>query len=300
MATTNEIFTERISRIETIPDRFINRVGATQAQLFNELLTLLEGLGLSGGQLELNAANLQLVDDLIQQYYLRLQQGEYGSLVSGFLNQMDRQKNLNDEYFLLEFDTRPGTISNAVHNASRQKALRQLLGDDFKTNFINVVRDQVIQSIEGQASFQQLRNDLFGLFTDTDQRLGVLHNWASQTSRDSFSVADRAYNNAVGRELELEFIQYAGGTVRDSREFCVERAGQFYHVLEVESWSTLQWQGKYRNTTPSNMLDWLGGYNCMHVAAYRSLIRVPRAVIERNIANGNYQPSQRDRELLSL
>jgi len=300
MASINEIFEERINRLENVPDRFIGKVAATQAQLFNELMVILEGLGLSNGQLELNAANLQLVDDLLNQYYARLQQGQYGSLVSGYLQQMDVQRNLNNEYFTLEFDASPGAVSNAVHQSSKSKATRQLIGDDFKTNFINVVRDQVVQSVEGRASFSQLRDDLFGLFTDTTERQGLVHNWASQVSRDLFSVSDRAYNNAVAQELELQFIQYAGGLVRDSRPFCVARAGKFYHVREVESWAAEDWAGKFRNTTPTNILDWLGGYNCMHVAAYRSVRNVPETVVERNIASGNYQPTETERRLLGL
>lgn len=301
MATADELLKKRIDRIENIPDRFINKVAATQSELFGELLVVLEQLGLSdNNELILSAANLNRVDTLLNQYYERVKQSPYGSLVSGFIKQIDEQKAVNDEYFSIEFNATAGAQATAVFNQSRQKALRQLINDDFKTNFINVIRDQVIGSVEAKASFTQLRNDLFGLFTDTDQRLGVLHNWASQVSRDLFSVSDRAYNNAVGDELELEFIQYAGGLVKDSRQFCVERDNKFFHIAEVRGWASLDWQGRYRRTTESNIVDWLGGYNCMHTAAYRSLANVPTEVIQRNIENGNYKPSQREKELLSL
>lgn len=301
MPTPAELLAERLERIESIPDRFINKAAATQSELFSELLVILEQLGLSNqGELLLSAANLEQVDNLLNQYYQKVKQGSYGALVSGYIQQLDKQKSISDEFFKIEFDTGPKAQSQAVFNQSRQKALRQLINDDFKTNFINVIRDQVIGSVEAKASFSQLRNDLFGLFTDTDQRLGVLHNWTSQVSRDIFSVTDRSYNNAVGEELELQFVEYAGGLVKDSRPFCVEREGQIFHINEVRAWAALDWQGKYRRTSESNIIDWLGGYNCMHTAAYRSLINVPREVIERNIANGNYKPSQAERELLKL
>lgn len=301
MPTPSELLAQRLDRIETIPNRFIVKTGATQAELFSELLVVLEQLGLSsGGQLTLSAANLERVDGLLNEYYQRVRQGSYGSLVSGFMRQIDEQKRIADEFFTLEFSATAGAQSAAVFNQSRQKALRQLIGDDFKTGFINVIRDQVIGSVEAKASFTQLRGDLFGLFTDTDQRLGVLHNWTSQVSRDLFSVADRSYNNAVGEELALQFIQYAGGLVTDSRPFCVERDNKFYHIKEVQSWAKLDWQGKYRRTTKSNIKDWLGGYNCMHTPAFRSLANVPPEVIRRNIDNGNFTPTNRERELLGL
>jgi hypothetical protein len=301
MPTADEILSERLNRIENIPDRFISKAAATQSELFSELLVILEKLGLSNdNRLVLSSANLEQVDNLLNQYYQRIKQGSYGALVSGFIQQLYDQKGLNDEYFSIEFGVTGSAQSQAVFQQSRQKALRQLINDDFKTNFINVIRDQVIGSVEAKASFSQLRNDLFGLFTDTDQRLGVLHNWTSQVSRDLFSVSDRAYNNAVGDELGLQFIQYAGGLVKDSRPFCVERDNQYYHVNEVRSWAVQDWQGRYRRTTESNIVDWLGWYNCMHTAAYRSLASVPLEVIQRNIENGNYTPSKTERELLNL
>jgi hypothetical protein len=292
MATSGEILSERINRVENIPDRFISRAAATQAQLFNELLTILESLGLGReGGVTTSAADLARIDALIDQYYQRVRQGEYGGLVAGFIDQMQKQQQLNAQYYEVEFGLTPGALSASVYQQSRQKALRQLLGDDFKTNFINVIRDQVVQSVEAGASFTQMRSDLFPLFTD-GERLGQLHNWISQVTRDIFSVFDRAYNNSVAVELDLEFGQYAGGLVKDSRKFCTDRAGKFYHVKEVESWASEEWQGKYRRTNARNILDWLGGYNCMHLFAYRSIINVPDYVIERNIASGNYKRSR--------
>lgn len=301
MARIDDLISERIERIENIPDRFINKVAASQDELFAELILILEQLGLSRGSLQLNAQNLALVDRLMEQYYQVLRQSRYGRLVAGFIAELEKQKSLNDEIFNVEFDLSPGSQSAAVFQSSRQTALRQLIGDDFKTNFINVVRDQVIQSVEAKASFKQLRDDLFGLFNDTEQRQGTIHNWVSQISRDIFSVTDRSYNNAVAEELELEFGVYAGGLVRDSRPFCTSRAGNYYHINEVRSWANLtDWKGRYRRTTESNIIHWLGGYNCMHVFSFRSVRNVPPEVIQRNIANANYRPSLRERELLGI
>ena len=123
MAEADDIIAERLNRIENIPDRFINKVGATQQQLFSELLIILEQLGLSNeGTLTLSAANLNRVDQLLKEYYQVIQRGEYGALVSGFIKQMDEQKALNDEFFKLEFDSSPAAQSLAVYNQSRQVA----------------------------------------------------------------------------------------------------------------------------------------------------------------------------------
>lgn len=287
--TSEEQLNKRIDRVENIPEKFIDKAAATQAELFNELLAILEQLGLGEGSTLATSEDILRIDSLMNEYYERVRQSSYGALVAGFLEQMELQKQVNDEYYEIEFNLSPGALSESVYQSNRQKALRQLIGDDFKTNFINIIRDQVVSSVEAGASFQQLTADLRPLFTD-GERLGQLHNWTSQVSRDTFSVYDRTYNNAVAVELDLQFGQYAGGLVKDSRKFCVARAGKFFHVREVQAWASEEWQGKYRRTTERNILDWLGGYNCMHIFAYRSENNVPDAVIERNVENGNYRP----------
>jgi hypothetical protein len=174
------------------------------------------------------------------------------------------------------------------------------LGDDFKTNFINVIRDQVIQNIEGGANFTELKDNLYKLYSKTDV-LPQMQRYISQVSYDLLSVADRSYSNTRANELGLEFGVYSGGLIKDSRPFCVERAGKYFHMLEVESWASIpQWKGRFRNTTPQNIIQWLGGYNCQHVFIHRSLINVPKSVIERNIANGNYNPSNIEIQQLGL
>ncbi len=300
MATPQDILEERIERIENIPGRFISKVGATQQELYNELIIILSKLGMDGDNIQLNAANMIRLDALMEEYYEVLRNGIYGSLVAGYIEQYDRQKALSITYNQLEFGFKGSLSADVVYNESRNRAMQLLMGDYFKTNFINVVRDSVVTDINGRASFTQMRTNLFELFSGKE-RLPLMQHWVNQIASDSYSMADRAYNNEVANDLGLVFGVYAGGLISDSREFCVQRDSKYFHIREVMSWANIeQWQGRYRRTTPQNIADVLGGYNCLHVFAYRSIVNVPKDVIERNIDNGNYKPTAKERELLGI
>lgn len=297
MPTPDEILSERLRRIDTIPGRFINKVNASQSELFAELIEILAQLNMSEGRVTLDLA---LIDELFLQYEAVLQNGRYGSLVSGFITEMQKQKGLIDEYAKIDYNAIAGTASQATYEKAEQIALRQLLGDDFKTNFINVIKDQVTASIESGASFKEMTTALRESFTDTPQRLGQISNWINQVASDRFAITDRSYSQAVGMETGLQFGQYVGGLINDSREFCVERSGHFFHINEVQAWASLEWKGKYRRTTEDNIVQWLGGYRCQHLYVLRSLASIPKIVIQRNIESGNYNPTAAERRLLNL
>lgn len=296
--TPNEIIAARLDRIDAIPEKFIYGVSKIQSEIYAELLTLLSELSI-GESFDLTTANLIRIDTIMQEYYTALKDGKYGSYVNWYMNELKKQQALSDDYFKAEFAITANEVSKGVYAASRNKAIRVLLGDDFKTNFINVVKDQVIGSLQGKADFSELKKDLFGLFHDVERQPQMM-NWTKQVSVDVFAQADRAYNDSIARENDLVFFEYSGGLIKDSRDFCRERDGQYFHVREAQEWVPLNWAGKFRNTTAQNILIVMGGYRCQHVPAYRSLVNIPIEVIQRNIASGNFVPSAAEKSLLNL
>lgn len=299
MPTAAELFDKRISRLESIPDLYIKRVGASQQSLFNELMVILARLDLDGGVVELTSENLLRIDVLMNEYYKELKEGRYGKIVGKFIKDMEQQRVISELYNVKEFGGFKVRTPDMVFRQSQKSAVKLLLGDDFKTNFINVIRNEVISNVEGRATFKEMRTNLSVLFKDAE-RLPLMQSWTNQVSRDIFAIADRSYNNEVGNELGLEFGEYAGGLVRDSRKFCVDRVGRFFHVEELKDMASLTWQGKFRRTTRQNMLIWMGGYNCDHVFAWRSTSSVPKIDLQRNIDNGNFTPTKKEAELLGI
>lgn len=298
--TRDEILAQRVANIESVPDRFVRRVSASQGEIFAELLELLSTLETTpDGRLVMNSRSIYDVEVLFGEYLQRLRQGRYGSLVSGFLSEMDAQRTLITDYAAISYNGVVSAMTEAVYESARQTAVRQLLGDDFKTGFINVIRDQVMASVEVNATFSEMVEGLRASFTNGNV-LGQIVNWTNQVASDRFAIADRSYAQAVDEENGIVFGTYFGGLIKDSRDFCVERAGKVFHRNEVQSWASLEWQGKYRRTTAENILHWLGGYRCQHVFAGRSLASVPKDVIDRNIANGNFIPTEAERRLLNL
>lgn len=83
--------------------------------------------------------------------------------------------------------------------------------------------------------------------------------------RDTLHGFSRNLTTVVTESLGLEWFVYLGGLVRDSRDFCRERNGKYWHQSEVNAWASEDWPEKITGTNQSNIAENLGGYNCRHI-----------------------------------
>ena len=81
--------------------------------------------------------------------------------------------------------------------------------------------------------------------------------------------------------MKVEWFLYTGPKVKDSREFCLERKGNFYTLKEIQSWADQTWAGKNKQTNRSNIIVLLGGYGCIDQAIPVPQEFVPEADVER-------------------
>jgi len=111
-----------------------------------------------------------------------------------------------------------------------------------------------------------------------------------QQTTDSLFTLNRSYQTAVADSLGMDWFKYLGGRVKDTRDFCMDRLGGYYHRSEIEHWGkTERWDGRIKGTNEVNIFQRLGGYGCRHSLAPVTLAAVPNRWIERAISEGFYQ-----------
>ena len=87
-----------------------------------------------------------------------------------------------------------------------------------------------------------------------------LRRYSVQMMQDSLMQFDASINTAIGKESGAEKWKYYGSLVRDSREFCEERAGKVFTNEEIAT----QWSGSWAGKAPGDPFIVRGGYNCRH------------------------------------
>jgi hypothetical protein len=101
----------------------------------------------------------------------------------------------------------------------------------------------------------------------------ALTRYAQLYARDSFNIFNRNYSQIIANDLDVQYFEYFGQVIKDTRPFCMERVGKTFSKAEIESWASLSWQGKNPNTDKSTvfyLLWWLQLYTFINPTSIQS------------------------------
>ena len=282
---------EKLNRLDTVPNQFLNAVERILPELYGNLISTLN-LELENGRVARTQANMQRVLtalDGFQSYILNPERSPYFQTVSNFMGEFDVQKELNNQ-MLAAFGSIP-TASEVVYAASRRQAVNLLIGDHMTSQFVGALRETLIESVSTRRSYTDMVEALSEVVNGNAQRDGRLLNWTKQVAHDSFAMTDAAYSSSAAQELGVEWWSYIGGLIDDSRCFCVQRNGGYYHTDEIRQWGNLEdigacrtdngWAGRMPNTDAETIFVKRGGYRCQHSFIPVSESVVPQSAIDR-------------------
>jgi len=151
-----------------------------------------------------------------------------------------------------------------------------ILNDVFtSTEPLNKIKNLIHQAIASESALMDLEGSLKSSIIDE----GLLNKYMDNTQITN--VHDR-YDRQTTREyssaLGLDYAIYQGGTIKDSRDFCIERNGKVFTREEIQLFGTPQdkfggytnksageFKGKFKPSTKVYDPETdLGGYNCRH------------------------------------
>ena len=263
---------------------------ATETLLVQLVQALIDEMDYSGGVLTASQRNFDLINQVDTIVSGLFKQSPYLSSLTAYAQGMGKQTGLIAEYFgVLGKDVSNPTYQAVIKNI-QSNAIDKLTENSINNAFGKPLKDLLNQSVTTGVTKKEVIVSIDNFIKGTPELDGKLTKYVKQIASDAFAVVDRQASKYLAEQLGLEeWMLYAGGTVKDSRQFCKERYGKFFHRLEVESWVNLTWQGK-APVNEGTIFSLLGGYNCQHIGMFVSIDIVPQDVIDRNIANGNYQP----------
>jgi hypothetical protein len=302
MPDINKILSEKIKRLNDVPEKFVSSVGKSQSELMKEIESELLKLDVENNIILLNEKNMSIVNGINKKISEAVFNDEYIKSLTDFTREFKTQSTLNNKYFAeINVGFKDQEIYKTTLEATQKNAL-QLLGEDSFTQAVSTPLTQMLQaSISNQVSYADTLQSIRDFVIGTDQEDGKLLSHVKRIAYDSFSASDRTYTNTVANSLGLEFYRYQGGEMDDTRPFCEERAGKYFHKREIEGWGmgnkccglewpkSGKWQGMNASTNKSTIFVFAGGYNCKHAIVPVSTRSVPKEVINRAIEAGYYK-----------
>lgn len=302
MPDISKILKQKIDRLNDVPEKFISDVQNSQIDLYKELEAELLKLDTEGNIIILNEKNMNIVNSLSNKINQTIFNDEYLKSLTDFTSEFKKQSTLNNKYFQeINVGFEDQDIYKTTLEATQKNAL-QLLGEDAFTQSVTTPLTQILQSsISNQTSYSDTIKSLRLFIEGNDEVDGSLISHVKRIAYDSFSASDRTYTNTVANSLGLEFYRYQGSELADTRPFCDERIGKYFHKREIELWGMGdkccglswpqggKWAGRNANTNKSTIFVFAGGYNCKHSIIPVSTKSVPKDVIARATEAGYYK-----------
>lgn len=296
------------TRLRTIPGNFVKKLKSVQRNQWKILDSIIKDMELKGTSISPIRANLLLIDKIKESLYEDLLKGEYKDAVKEFATEFKKQVDYNDNYYTKISDNYNGLLGEDVVNRIQKVTVTNLVEDTIKTNFLNPIEGTLTSAVASGAGFNETLSMLNDFIEGNEDEAGGIQRWAKQLAHDSFANSDRAYGNAVSDELGLEFYLYAGDEIQTTRCFCLERYGKYFHWKEIAAWGRgddvgscgYPWAGMNRDTTEDTIFNYAGGYGCLHSISGVSIFDVPEDVVRRNVDNGNYEPSEFEKQEFEL
>lgn len=297
--TIKEILKAKAALLREAPDRFFKRVNKAQLQVLDEVIALMNKLDVKDGLIKMTQKNLRIADEINSKLEEVFIGSDYDEAVTQFASEFNTQRDLNVDYFKEAFpEFKPTKLQDEIFKQTKKQAISELAASTPETGFLQGIKNIINDNVQAGASFKEAVKGLREYATGDGVIDGKLLKYSKQIAYDSMATSDRAFTSAVADELGSEWFLYAGGEIETTREFCRERHEKYFHYLEVESWAALEWDGKNPTTNKQTIFMFAGGFFCRHSILPVSVFSVPKDVIQRNIDNGNYKPSEEELALV--
>lgn len=307
-----EIIEKKNKQLRSIPENFLSDIEKTEKEVYTKLLTLINRLQTgSDGRILITKSNISIAADIASEIKSIVLNGEYIAAIVNLTKDIDRQAVLTDKYFAKAFGSvfKESDVANAVLEQSKKAAI-DILTTSVPDNFKNEISGLLNDAVSSGTSITDLTNQIKDYSITSENNESKLYKYASETAHDATAYSDRAYTNIIGEELDAEWYLYSGTEQENSRCFCEERKGKYFHFKEIEAFGRgedigdckvgTHWQGADPNTNEQTIFIVAGGFSCIDSILPVSVSVVPIDVIQRAIDKGYYEPSEKEAELLGL
>lgn len=262
------IIKEKQARLESVPDAFLTQVQKAEKKAFSELLKILGTLKTDADGILL-PGQLGKIEEIANVLKNSFFQGDYIKAVQEFAGEFYKQKELTQAYYKVFGSFTDSELYEQTFKASLNNAIDLLNGNSVDQQLVNPVKKILTQSLTTKTDYSSMIKTL----SETIQGIegsGTLSQYLGGVARDAFAVTDRTYTQIINEDIGYEWYLYAGGLLKSSRQFCIDKEGGYFHISEIQSWASEDWQGKNEDTTEGTIMVLVGGHNCIH-----SLLPVP-------------------------
>jgi len=263
---------DELGRVTNAFDKSINRLMPDiKREVYEMIISKIEKFKLSNKGENFSVSkqvdNLKLLQEIKQGMKQIYEDSGYNALIKDFNKSYRKTVPIIDKYFNTLVKEYKGNkeLYDSLRKLAIDKSNEQLLRGGLDANITKQVEEILSQNITSGGRLVDTRRQLRDFIVGNKDEIGQYERYVKQITNDSVQQYNQQYINTVSDDLNLEWYYYKGTTIKDTRYFCCLRENNYYRRKDVISWADLEWAGKNKNTTKSNIVVMRGGYNCRHI-----------------------------------
>lgn len=286
-----------IEATSTAISEFEDVLPFVEKQLAEKVTKIISQLDTVRGQIKPTVKNLRLLKTLRKEIQEVLNDSKYNLAFEKLSDNLGVIDKVNEKYFstLVGEFTAPKVLAEA-QNIAFEEMTQALKGNGINANIVDNMIGMIQKDITGGANFYELNQSLREFILSTPEIPSRLTSYTKQVVTDSVHQYNALYHEILSDDLGLEWYEYNGALVGDSREWCVEMVKKrFIHRSEFPELIKGHINGRqlpiYKKTglpngmklgtNPDNLIVNRGGWSCHHQMCVISEERVPKEIREK-------------------
>jgi hypothetical protein len=285
MPTPNDI--EAITNeLENFTKVYSKKMQATEKEIYQKLVNRLKSLTTdSQGNIKQTVSNYRIITQSKMDMRKILSGKDYINNVSSIGSEINTITNMQSAYFASVF---PKFAAPVLINELKSQAIistvESLTESGINETLVKKASKIIADNIKSGRNFTDMTKELEDYIKGNDKVEGRLTSYSKQIINDTMSQYAGNYTKLVTDDLGLEWFEFVGGLMRDSRPMCIklhkkhwihqsEFTGITNGIVDGEDVST---QGFIDGTDASNFQIYRCGYNCQHLVVPVSELAVPK------------------------
>lgn len=276
------IFEQSESLRERVAAKLLEKIPNLESAIYNRIWQLLEQYEQKGGRFIYSDTSAAQIIEIQNEIERILKEAGYFRAASIYVADLGliTQNTIALQAAVNGINV-PVKALSGIQKAFATTVRNTLAEGGLNANFILPVTTAINEALTFGYSIENTRKNLADMILGEPEKLGKLESYLTVTARDTVTQMQGAQHQAVANELDMPWIRYVGGLLKDSRGQCVRWHGMEYlAVADLEEEIALafknqeakkvdgphRWSGMIKDTTPENFLIRRGGWGCLHQA----------------------------------
>lgn len=220
--TSKQLIEKMLRVMDDEVAKFSDTIPEVQRRIYEDLLSHLKQLELTGNRLKNVGPNIRLVNAIVRQFERFVESEDYQRNLVAFAKAFEVVSSLQNQYFTSVVSRfKPIPVLNEIKKYSIEATVNSLTETGVSDRFSGGLREILMTAITTGAKYGDMVETLrTHILNPADGQPSNLERYVKQIATDAIHQFSAQYSAAITEDLGLEWFEYVGSNIETTRPWC--------------------------------------------------------------------------------